>query len=89
VAPDEFCGFEYGKAGVIWKNDGSGAGFIGSMNEVGEPNAFLKFMREAAGRCRHILIRYSHNKIAVFSGNIDLSPISAKLSLYGDTDLIH
>jgi len=34
VAPDEFCGFVHGKAGVIWKNDGSRIGFIGSMNET-------------------------------------------------------
>ncbi|WP_291321133.1 phospholipase D-like domain-containing anti-phage protein [Desulfonatronospira sp.] len=34
VAPDEFCGFVHGKAGVIWKKDGSRLGFIGSMNET-------------------------------------------------------
>jgi hypothetical protein len=34
VAPDEFCGFVHGKAGVIWKKDGSRVGFIGSMNET-------------------------------------------------------
>ena len=34
VAPDEFCGFVHGKAGVILKNDGSRIGFIGSMNET-------------------------------------------------------
>ena len=34
VAPDEFCGFVHGKAGVIWKSDGSRIGFIGSMNET-------------------------------------------------------
>jgi hypothetical protein len=34
VAPDEFCGFVHGKAGVIWLKDGSRVGFIGSMNET-------------------------------------------------------
>src|SRR6056297_2655323 len=34
VAPDEFCGFVHGKAGVIWKKDGARIGFIGSMNET-------------------------------------------------------
>ncbi len=37
VAPDDFCGFVHGKAGVIWKNDGSRVGFMGSMNETGSP----------------------------------------------------
>lgn len=34
VAPDEFCGFVHGKAGVIERNDGLRLGFIGSMNET-------------------------------------------------------
>jgi hypothetical protein len=34
VAPDDFCGFVHGKAGVIELNDGRCIGFIGSMNET-------------------------------------------------------
>ncbi|QUS61830.1 phospholipase D-like domain-containing anti-phage protein [Synechocystis sp. PCC 7338] len=34
VAPDNYCGFVHGKAGVIEKKDGSRLGFIGSMNET-------------------------------------------------------
>ncbi len=34
VAPDDFCGFVHGKAGVIWKNDGTRIGFMGSVNET-------------------------------------------------------
>ncbi|MBE9176755.1 helicase [Synechocystis salina LEGE 06155] len=34
VAPDNYCGFVHGKAGVIEKRDGSRIGFIGSMNET-------------------------------------------------------
>ncbi|MEO0846711.1 MAG: phospholipase D-like domain-containing protein, partial [Cyanobacteria bacterium J06648_1] len=34
VAPDDFCGFVHGKAGVIELRDGCRIGFIGSMNET-------------------------------------------------------
>lgn len=34
VAPDDFCGFVHGKAGVIELHDGRRIGFIGSMNET-------------------------------------------------------
>jgi Helicase conserved C-terminal domain/PLD-like domain/SNF2-related domain len=34
VAPDDFCGFVHGKAGVIELKDGRKIGFIGSMNET-------------------------------------------------------
>jgi hypothetical protein len=34
VAPDDFCGFVHGKAGVIELKDGRRIGFIGSMNET-------------------------------------------------------
>lgn len=34
VAPDDFCGFVHGKAGVIELRDGRLVGFIGSMNET-------------------------------------------------------
>lgn len=34
VAPDDFCGFVHGKAGVIELHDGHRIGFIGSMNET-------------------------------------------------------
>lgn len=34
VAPDDFCGFVHGKAGVIELHDGRCIGFIGSMNET-------------------------------------------------------
>ena len=34
VAPDDFCGFVHGKAGVIELRDGRRLGFIGSMNET-------------------------------------------------------
>ncbi|MEM9814797.1 MAG: phospholipase D-like domain-containing anti-phage protein [Cyanobacteria bacterium P01_D01_bin.6] len=34
VAPDDFCGFVHGKAGVIELHDGRHIGFIGSMNET-------------------------------------------------------
>ena len=34
VAPDDFCGFIHGKAGVIELKDGRRIGFIGSMNET-------------------------------------------------------
>jgi hypothetical protein len=34
VAPDNFCGFVHGKAGVIELKDGRRIGFIGSMNET-------------------------------------------------------
>ncbi len=34
VAPDDFCGFVHGKAGVIELHDGRRIGFMGSMNET-------------------------------------------------------
>ena len=34
VAPDDFCGFVHGKAGVIELRDGRRIGFMGSMNET-------------------------------------------------------
>ncbi|WP_204138805.1 phospholipase D-like domain-containing anti-phage protein [Halomicronema sp. CCY15110] len=34
VAPDDFCGFVHGKAGVIELHDGRQIGFMGSMNET-------------------------------------------------------
>jgi superfamily II DNA or RNA helicase len=34
VAPDDFCGFVHGKAGVIELRDGRRLGFMGSMNET-------------------------------------------------------
>jgi hypothetical protein len=34
VAPDDFCGFVHGKAGVIELADGRRIGFMGSMNET-------------------------------------------------------